>query len=85
MSNAPVCRHDFYAEESFVPPLGAFAPPNVFDRFVRLETLALRDENAALQQANSATVSMASKIAQTMSDANGQVSRQPGCAPFPVC
>ena len=41
--------------------------------------------DAALQQANSATVSMASKIAQTMSDANGQVSRQPGCAPFPVC
>jgi FkbM family methyltransferase len=42
--------NDFYAEESFVPPPGAFAPPNVFDRFVRIEMVAVRDENAALQR-----------------------------------
>jgi FkbM family methyltransferase len=43
--------NDFYAEDSFVPPIGAFAPPNVFDRFVRLETVGLRKEIAALQEA----------------------------------
>jgi FkbM family methyltransferase len=43
--------NDFYAEDGFVPPPGAFAPPNVFDRFVRVETVGLRKDIAALQEA----------------------------------
>jgi FkbM family methyltransferase len=42
--------NDFYVEASFMPPPGAFAPPNVFDGFVRLETIALREETIALRQ-----------------------------------
>jgi FkbM family methyltransferase len=42
--------NDFYLEESFEPPPGSFAPPNIFDRFTRVEMVALREENESLKQ-----------------------------------